>query len=642
MVEKVALVSLAYLLLASGPTWAGTCTFTEDAYIGPDDTTCDGEDVIVNGCILTVDGTHSFNSLQIIYGGVVTHSPGPPDGMHLIIAEDVTIDSSGYMEVDGRGYPSATGPGKGADGANYGGGGAHGGAGGVSRNDEAIGGTPYDLITQPMQFGSGGGMGGSDAVGGAGGGLIEVTVYGTLTIDGHVTANGTDGGQTFDDGGGGSGGSIRLTAGTLSGAGVIAANGGAGSRGNGGGGAGGRIAIYYGTEMFWGDICACGGNGHEIGGAGTVFLKSSGDSHGRLFIDNCALTGAATPLLDEMYVFDSLDVSRAGRLQVHSGTVLSAFAANVHNDGELIVGGTGDIDFQDIQLASGGTFTLNKAESLPSLWIDSGGLLTHSPTLAGFDLTIAGDLMVASGGYISVDGKGYPSATGPGKGADGANYGAGAGYGGAGGDSRNGEAEGGSPYGSETEPTHFGSGGGMGGSDAVGGAGGGAIRLTVTGTLMIDGHVTANGTDGGHTFDDGGGGSGGSIYLTVNTLSGEGVIAANGGAGAYGNGGGGGAGRVAIYYCNLDFPETHVEALGGEGWQNGEDGTVHLAPRDDCGPPGDLNGDGCVDLTDLAELLSNYGAASGMSYADGDIDGDADVDLADLTELLAHYGEGCP
>ncbi len=56
---------------------------------------------------------------------------------------------------------------------------------------------------------------------------------------------------------------------------------------------------------------------------------------------------------------------------------------------------------------------------------------------------------------------------------------------------------------------------------------------------------------------------------------------------------------------------------------------------------GDLNDDGCVDLSDLATLLANYDTPSGMTYADGDLDGDEDVDLSDLAELLAHYGQGC-
>jgi hypothetical protein len=57
--------------------------------------------------------------------------------------------------------------------------------------------------------------------------------------------------------------------------------------------------------------------------------------------------------------------------------------------------------------------------------------------------------------------------------------------------------------------------------------------------------------------------------------------------------------------------------------------------------PGDLDGDGDVDLTDLAVLLSHYGMTSGAIYEDGDLDEDGDVDLADLAALLAAYGTTC-
>ncbi len=59
------------------------------------------------------------------------------------------------------------------------------------------------------------------------------------------------------------------------------------------------------------------------------------------------------------------------------------------------------------------------------------------------------------------------------------------------------------------------------------------------------------------------------------------------------------------------------------------------------GLAGDLDGDGDVDLADLAVLLANYNTPSGMTYADGDLDGDGDVDLSDLAIMLANYGGSC-
>jgi hypothetical protein len=52
----------------------------------------------------------------------------------------------------------------------------------------------------------------------------------------------------------------------------------------------------------------------------------------------------------------------------------------------------------------------------------------------------------------------------------------------------------------------------------------------------------------------------------------------------------------------------------------------------------DLDGDGCVGLSDLAMLLAEYGCTSGCA---ADLDGDGDVDLSDLSALLAVYGTGC-
>lgn len=53
--------------------------------------------------------------------------------------------------------------------------------------------------------------------------------------------------------------------------------------------------------------------------------------------------------------------------------------------------------------------------------------------------------------------------------------------------------------------------------------------------------------------------------------------------------------------------------------------------------PGDMDGDGDVDLSDLASLLASYNLDEG-----GDVDGDGDTDLSDLAGLLANYGQDCP
>jgi len=80
-----------------------------------------------------------------------------------------------------------------------------------------------------------------------------------------------------------------------------------------------------------------------------------------------------------------------------------------------------------------------------------------------------------------------------------------------------------------------------------------------------------------------------------------------------------------------------AESFGGL-WV--DEGGVFPKLTIETGIPGDINHDGRVDLTDLAQLLAHYGMIDGASYEDGDINHDGRVDLADLALLLAHYGEG--
>jgi hypothetical protein len=98
-------------------------------------------------------------------------------------------------------------------------------------------------------------------------------VGGTLTVNGRLSSGGNAGLQ--DDSGGGSGGSVWLTAGALVGTGAIAADGGAGELYDGGGGGGGRVAIYTPFNVFNGPVSAAGGTGVVPGQAGSIYYATT-------------------------------------------------------------------------------------------------------------------------------------------------------------------------------------------------------------------------------------------------------------------------------------------------------------------------------------------------------------------------------
>ena len=64
------------------------------------------------------------------------------------------------------------------------------------------------------------------------------------------------------------------------------------------------------------------------------------------------------------------------------------------------------------------------------------------------------------------------------------------------------------------------------------------------------------------------------------------------------------------------------------------------ATMPDC--PGDLDGDGDVDLADLAAFLGSYGTCTGDEdyNPDADFDDSGCIDLSDLAYLLGYYGTG--
>src|SRR5688572_28018082 len=65
---------LLTLLAAALPPVHAATIFTTDTLIGVNDTTHEGQDIVVSNAVLTVDGAHTFNSVRVTAGGMLTHS----------------------------------------------------------------------------------------------------------------------------------------------------------------------------------------------------------------------------------------------------------------------------------------------------------------------------------------------------------------------------------------------------------------------------------------------------------------------------------------------------------------------------------------------------------------------------------------
>ncbi|MCK5590928.1 MAG: hypothetical protein KAI72_03130, partial [Candidatus Pacebacteria bacterium] len=323
-----------------------------------------------------------------------------------------------------------------------------------------------------------------------------------------------------------------------------------------------------------------------------------------------------TPLLTNDWTFDNLTVSGAGNLNtneynliINNNLTISSNSIFILTAGDNLavnnnftisnatfnLGASCNVTYSTfnwsdygIIIDNGGTFELlsgggalsipatstlyaNIARTFTGLTVN--GILTHSNNTTTetnkLNYIIEGDAIISSGGSINVNAKGYQHSAGPGQGGD-SQRSSGAGYGGNGGVSEYSIA-GGSAYGSITAPINLGSGGGDYSAE-LGGAGGGVVKLTVTGTMTIAGNITAN---GGNSNNRGGGGSGGSIYLITGTLAGTSTLSVNGGTGF--SSGAGGGGRIAVYYTDNSSSTISYQAYGGSpAGRYGGAGTIYL------------------------------------------------------------------
>jgi hypothetical protein len=543
----------------------GTITISANTTWTPTDGTawdCTGVDILVTSTSTLTFGSDLANGY---IGNVST--------------DNLQIDSGSSINSDEKGCTNTVtaGTSYGPDASNICGTGGLGvsisqavnDAGGPGGNHGGIGGTPdtaktythgaaYDDSTAPVKFGNSGVTvtTARSSFGGAGGGVVKVTLTGTLTLNGTITAVGGDGlaNDGYNQaGGGGAGGSVYIVMDTLAGSGgAITVAGGDGSADpaggdppDGGGGGGGMVALHYDTNSYSGfpTLTLDGGSGPNEatdGAKGSLFLKDTDDNvvqvqHGFVWDDTdhtattwtfnanadaqtCA-AGTTTPSLTATTLtYGGTVVCTPGSLTSFnlSGTTsftmeddTSITATDAESTVDLDFAADDDQTWNGLQFFGGerGSFTIDDAISLT---LNTGASNTsinanvNWTALTGFNLSASQAISATGLGCSQED-----TTTADGWGPDGSNICTvtTAGYGvgnntnsesnsgaGHGGAGGAGTTEiAGTTYGSSTAPVLFGSSGGASTrTDDIGGTGGGTVRIHVAGNLANAGTISAD------------------------------------------------------------------------------------------------------------------------------------------------------
>ncbi len=451
---------------------------------------------VQGGMELTVSGNITVNSGNLVFIGdpdaVGGGSAGSPHGIgYTLQAANITIADGASINADDKGFGNFDGPGSYI---NRNRGPSHGGTGGSSTDDENLMTMPrYGSVAGPTSLGSGGNH--------PGGGAIKLIASGTVTVNGRLSADAT---IAPGNNASGAGGSIWVAGGILEGEGIISAS--SLELGNRGGGGGGRIDISDTTNNFEGTLRA------EGAPAGSVRNRVNRGLTGSILVpqsDGTGLTLDNFEPVTDIRLGNSLSISDA---VINDGITLYLDANtndNVFTFHSLTIEGGGTV------LCKGNVNAINEP---------AGGTLGN-PYGTGPEI-VAETVTVNEDGKLSADGWGHGNGSGPGGESDrtngGGHYGGMSGYGANYVHTK-------STYGTVSNVAALGSGG-------SGGGGGGAIELVVSGTLTVDGDISANGTQGSANQSSG---SGGSVWIDCALLQGSGTISANGGAQTQATGGGG-------------------------------------------------------------------------------------------------------
>ncbi|NBS68407.1 hypothetical protein EBT31_05770, partial [bacterium] len=388
---------LAFILLS--PFWseAAACPVT-DGGVGDGDGSANGTITINASTSWTPPATRgdfwdcTGKTVHVTGGATLTFSTVTTSGRFgYLKADNIIVDAGSAISSDalgctapgsnGNGFGpntstgictvSTAGFGSGGSGTTQtGGSGGYGGAAGIGATSAYTAGTSYGNRILPNLFGSSAGRG-SNMAGGSGGGIVWLHVTGTLTLNGEITADGSQGSHAA--GAAGSGGSVMLLANTLAGStGAITASGAAGKTDGStysGGGGGGRVAVMYGTDSStW--LGSASASTVAAGGSGSGSTSTAG-STGTLFLSNS---------YDPTFAYGEITDADA---DLRIDTITLAFDRDL--DGATV---------------SAGDFSLNNGYSISSASETSAGIVTLNVTERSF-VDVERDITVTLSGSIT-------------------------------------------------------------------------------------------------------------------------------------------------------------------------------------------------------------------------------------------------
>lgn len=283
-----------------------------------------GQDVFLGaGVELRTDVPLSFPAdLSLSDGARVCHSANGNGASYLVdltVEGNLTIGADSGIDVVGLGFAKNKGEGTGNLGVSsiVNGGGSHGGVAGNSGTAVC-----YGSPLEPVENGAGVNRGTMTSVDPSycGGGIAKLTVHGNLMVDGFIRADGK--GSSYCAG---AGGSVNIRTATLSGTGMVTANGGMAATGNcSSPGGGGRVAVRLtnaGASFASSPrILARGGVANEsakqAAGAGTVYLQTGdqAENKGTIVIDNDGYVPYQTACLTQFG--SNVSVSNIGSIRL--------------------------------------------------------------------------------------------------------------------------------------------------------------------------------------------------------------------------------------------------------------------------------------------------------------------------------------